>query len=467
MEFSSLILYFLLLVFLMTFSAFFSGSETALSALTRTQIQRMRRDGKKNSVAVIRFLDNPRRLFITVLFGNTLVNMAFISIMGALIYDELFKGRNLGMAYVAAIFIETTVLLLVGEITPKTFAIGNAERFSRFAAPLLWNFSRIIFPFRRALRFFTDILLPFFGVSSDVETTPITGAEIRATVEATAAEGAIDAEEGEVLSNIFDLQDTKVKEIMIPRSQMLCVDVSTTIQEAFQMAMKNGYSRLPVYRKRLDNICGIFYVKDLSRWKNIDVERLGKNSLDELTLDDFLSHQTLLNSMNPEQENTLIRPPFFVFKTRNIGSLMREMSKKKVQMAILLDEFGGVEGLATVEDIVEEVVGEIEDEYDAEPEPELIPEPGKAGQFLVPGSLGLKNLNKELKLELDITQADTVSGYVTHLAGSIPKKGDVLQDESGQVVFEVLKMAGTRIDRLRIQLPEPKKRIRKTRYSWS
>ena len=179
------------------------------------------------------------------------------------------------------------------------------------------------------LRFFTDILLPFFGVDSDVKTTPITGAEIRATVKANAAEGAIDAEESEVLSNIFDLQDTRVKEIMIPRNQILvrgCVDHDPG---SLSVAMKNGFSRLPVYRKRLDNICGIFYVKDLPRWKNIDMERLGKNSLDELTLDDFLSHQTLLNSMNPGQEHTLIRPPFFVFKTRNLGSLMREMSKKK------------------------------------------------------------------------------------------------------------------------------------------
>jgi CBS domain containing-hemolysin-like protein len=454
MDISGLISYFFLLSLLLLCSAFFSGSETALSALTRTQIQRMRKDRSKSSTAIVHFLDDPRRLFITVLFGNTLVNMAFISIMGALIYDEVFQGRNLGIAYVTAILIETTLLLLIGEITPKTIAIAKAERFSRVAAPVLWNFSRIIFPFRRALRFFIDILLPFFGVHSDVATTPITGDEIRATVKATAAEGAIDEEEGEVLSNIFDLQDTKVKEIMIPRTQMLCVEVSTTIHEAFELAMQNGFSRLPVYRKRLDNICGIFNVKDLPRWRNLDLERLGKVSLGDLTLDDFISKQTLLNAMNPGQENTLIRPPFFVFKTRDIGTLMREMSQKKEQMGILLDEFGGVVGLATVEDMVEEVVGEIEDEYDAEPEPEIVSEPGKAACFLVPGSLGLKAFNKELNLDLDVTQADTVSGFVTHLAGSIPKQGDVLEDDSSGVVFEVLKMAGRRIDRLRVRLPK-------------
>lgn len=453
MEISGLLSYFFLLGLLLLCSAFFSGSETALSALTRTQVQRLREDHKISSAAIVRFLDNPRRLFITVLFGNTLVNMAFISILGTLIYDDIFRGRNLGTAYLTAILIETTLLLLIGEITPKTIAIANPERFSRFTAPLLWNFSRIIFPFRRALRFFTDILLPFFGVHGDVATTPITGDEIRATVKATAAEGAIDEEEGEVLSNIFDLQDTKVKEIMIPRTQMLCVEVSTTIQEAFHSAMQNGFSRLPVYRKRLDNICGIFNVKDLPRWRNLDLKRMGKSSLGELTLDDFLSKQTLLNSLNPGQENTLIRPPFFVFKTRDIGSLMREMSQKKEQMSILLDEFGGVVGLATIEDMVEEVVGEIEDEYDAEPQPELTCDPSKAGCYLVPGSMNLKALNKALKLDLDIALADTVSGYVTHLAGSIPKDGDVVTDETSGLVFEVIKMGEKRIDRLRVKLP--------------
>ncbi len=452
MEIQRLASYLVGLGLLMLCSAFFSGSETALSALTRTQIQRMRRERKKRSSPVVRFLDDPRRLFITVLFGNTLVNMAFVTVTGALIYDDLFRGRHPGAAYLVAIIIETGALLLLGEITPKTFAIRNAERMSLWVASPLWAFSRLIFPFRRVLRIFTDRLLPLFGVHSEVDTPPVTSEEIRATVKVRTEEGDIDEREGEILSNIFELQDTKVKEIMIPRTKMVCVEVSATIQEAFRRAIQEGYSRLPVYRRNLDNICGIFYVKDLPRWMDLNTERLGKSRLQQLTIDEFLTHVQILNALNPGHENTLIRPPFFVFKTRNIGALMKEMTHRKQQMAILLDEFGGVVGLATAEDIVEEVVGEIEDEYDAVPGQNVVPEAGRVHSYLVSGALSLRALNRRLKLSLDITLADTVGGYVTNLAGTLPQAGALLQDETHNIRFEVLEMAGNRIELVRVQL---------------
>jgi len=443
--------YFIGLGLLMLCSAFFSGSETALSALTRAQLQRIRRKSKGGNSAIIRFMDEPRRLFITVLFGNTLVNMAFITITGALIYDEIFHGKHPVAAYVTAILLETLILLIFGEITPKSLAIKNAESFSRWAAPLLWTFSRIIFPFRKMLRFFTDIFLPLFGVSSMVDTRPITSEEIQATVKATAEEGAIDEQEGEILSNIFDLHDTKVKEIMVPRTKMVCVEVSATIREAFAKGKAEGYSRLPVFRKHLDNICGIFNVKDLPRWNNVNIERLGKKELGDLTLDEFLAHQDMLHSMNPDQEDTLVRPPFFVYKTRDIGSLLREMTRRKQRISLLLDEFGGVVGMATTEDIVEEVVGEIEDEYDDIPEKKVVPDPDLPSCYMVRGDTGLRALNRYLGIKLDTGIADTVSGYVTSLAGTIPKAGDVLMDESQNLIFEVVKMAGNRIARIRIK----------------
>ena len=159
MELSNLIIYISAIALLMLCSAFFSATETALSALTRTQIQRLRLGDQRGSSAVVRFLDEPRRLFITVLFGNTLVNMAFVSLMGALIYQDIFQGSHPGAAYAVAIVLETTVLLLLGEITPKSYAIRNAETLSLRAAPVLWIFSRFIFPFRRILRYFIDSLL--------------------------------------------------------------------------------------------------------------------------------------------------------------------------------------------------------------------------------------------------------------------------------------------------------------------
>ena len=432
-------------------SAFFSGSETALTALTKGQVQRIRGDGKKTSSTIINFLDEPRRLFITVLFGNTLVNMAFVSITGSLIFHNLFKRKNLWLAYVVAILVETLLLLMFGEITPKTYAVKHSERFARTVARPLWFFSRIIYPFRRPLRLLTDLLLPLFGVRSAVEETPLTEEEIRAIVKATEDHGALDKEEGEIIHSIFELHDIPAKEAMVPRTSMVCVEVSKTIQEAFDMTQAAGYSRLPVYRDQLDNICGIFYVKDMPRWKGLVVDRLGKNKIEQLTIDEFLSSADLLREINPDYQNTLIRVPLFVYKTRKIGEMMQEMNTQNQQMAILLDEYGGVSGLITVEDIVEEVLGEIFDEYDKLSELTISKDPDDPSCVLVPGFVSLRSVNKRLKLRLDLSVADTISGYVTQLLGAIPEKGDLVDDEGQGLVFEVMKTAGKKINLLKIR----------------
>ena len=261
MDTTSILLHLFGLGLLMICSSFFSGSETALSALTKAQIQRMRENSQKSCVAIIKFLDEPRRLFITVLFGNILVNMFFVSITGSLIYHNLFKGESAILASLLAILIETIILLIFGEITPKTYAIKHSEKFSLVVARPLWFFSKLIFPFRKILRWLTDMLLPLFGVSSVVDGHPITSDELRAIVKATEAEGALDEQEGEIIHNIFELRDIEAKEAMVPRTEMVCVEVSTTIQEAFDKTKEMGYSRLPVYRGDIENICGIFYIR--------------------------------------------------------------------------------------------------------------------------------------------------------------------------------------------------------------
>jgi len=432
-------------------SSFFSGSETALSALHKAQIQRIREDRKKSSDAIVNFLDEPRRLFITVLFGNTLVNMAFVSITGSLIYSIIFKGRSSGLAFIVAVLTQTLLLLIFGEIPPKTYAIKHSEKFSRAVAQPLWVFSILIYPFRKALRILTDTFLPLFGVLTMIDKTPLTADEIRAIVKTTEEHGALDEEEGEIIHNIFELHDIPAKEAMVPRTEIVCLEVSRTIQEAFDLTKKAGYSRLPVYRQTIDNICGIFYVKDMPRWKGLNIERLGGRSVEQLTIEEFLSNSEILEELNPGNENTLVRPPLFVFRTKKIGALMREMSNKKQQMAILLGEYGGVSGLITVEDIVEEVLGEIFDEYDKLSEMTIMRDPKDPSGILIPGFVSLRSINRRLKLRLDLTEADTVGGYAVRLFGAIPAVGDVATDRVNGLVFEVLKMSGNRINLLRLR----------------
>lgn len=451
MNIVSIVLHFVGLGLLLLCSSFFSGSETGLTALNKAQIQRIREDKKKSSDAIIRFLDEPRRLFITVLLGNTLVNMAFVSITGTLIYNDLFEGRSPGLAYLVAVLTQTLLLLIFGEITPKTYAIKHSEKFSRAVGQPLWLFSIIIFPFRRALRILTDTLLPLFGVLAVVDKTPLTADEIRAIVKITEEHGALDEEEGEIIHNIFELHDTPAKEAMVPRTEMVCLEVSQTIQEAFDMTRQAGHSRLPVYRKKIDNICGIFYVKDMPRWKGLKMEGLGGRSVEQITIEEFISNSDTLKELNPGHENTLIRPPLFVFKTKKIGALMREMTKEKQQLAILLGEYGEVTGLITVEDIVEEVLGEIFDEYDKLSELTIAKDPKDPSSLLIPGFVSLRSINKRLKLKLDLAGVDTIGGYVVRLFGAIPAVGDVVTDKVHGLVFEVLKMSGNRINLIKMQ----------------
>jgi CBS domain containing-hemolysin-like protein len=450
----------------MALSSFFSGSETAMTALSKVETQRIKEDQKKTSRYIVKFLDEPRRLFITVLFGNTLVNMAFVSITGSLIFQNLFKGENPGLAYVVAIMIVTMILLIFGEITPKTYAIKHSERFSRVVARPLWFFSSIIYPFRRPLRLLTDWLLPLLGVRSMAEETPLTEEEIRAIVKTTEDHGALDKQEGELIHSIFELHDISAKEAMVPRTQMKCIEASQTIGDAFIMTMDAGHSRIPVFKDNLDNICGIFYVKDMPRWEGLNRESLGGKSFEQITIAEFLSSAETFQELNPGNEGTLIRKPLFVYETKKIGALMRQMEREKQQMAILLDEYGGVSGLITGEDIVEEVLGEIFDEYDKLSEMTISSDPKDPASFLVPGFVSLRSVNKQLKLKREVSGTDTVGGYVTRLRGAIPDEGDIISDKPNRLVFEVMKMAGKRVNLVRIKkLGKPARKDRKGRLN--
>ncbi|MGA1824863.1 MAG: hemolysin family protein [bacterium] len=457
MNLSEIIPYFIGLGLLLLCSSFFSGSETALTALTITQIQRMRGDKKKSSHAILRFLDDPRRLFITVLFGNTLVNMSFVSITGMLIYNSLFRGRNPALAYVVAILFQTLLLLVCGEITPKTYALNHSERIARVIARPLWFFSQIIYPFRKALRYLTDLLLPLFGVKSMHEAIPLTSDEIRAILKSTEESGALHGQEGEIIHNIFELNDISAKEVMVPRTEMVCVDVTKTIREAFALTKDVGYSRLPVYRENIDNICGIFYIKDFPLWKGLKLESLGGKYVEDLTIEEFLSKSDILNKLNPGNENTLIRPPLFTIKSKKIGPLMLEMTRDRQQMGILLDEFGGVVGLITVEDIVEEVVGEIFDEYDKVSALTIKKDPKDPYSLLIPGFVSLRSLNRRLNINLNLSMVDTLGGYVVRLFGSIPKEGDSITDPSSNIQFQIIRMEGARVDLVKARFKEKKK----------
>ena len=423
---------------LLVLSGFFSGSETALCALTQVQIERIRIE-KGSASAIVNFVDNPRRLFITVLFGNNLVNVAFAILMLSFIGNALPYSES--MRFVIALVLNVSLMLIFGEMTPKTFAIKHAESFAKITAPLLWGFSVVITPLRELLRRIIDLLVPIFGGHLP-PTEHLTATDFKELLN-TYHEEALPPDEREIVSNILQLQDIDAKEIMVPRTEVIAVPTSNTIQETLKQAKEYGFSRIPVYQDQIDNICGIFYVKDFALWRHAAVN--------SLTIDAFLEKREQISEV--PSSNSLIREPIFVLETRKIGMLLLQLTREKTKMAILQDEYGGVSGIVTSEDIIEEVVGDIVDEHDRDDAPPNFVKHSEDPLLLeASGRMSIRELNQQFELKLSEDDADTIGGYALGLFGRIPSVSESYIDENG-IEFEILATEGNVITNLFIKVP--------------
>ena len=423
---------------LLVLSGFFSGSETALCALTQVQIERIRIE-KGSTSAIVNFVDNPRRLFITVLFGNNLVNVAFAILMLSFIGNALPYSES--MRFVIALVLNVSLMLIFGEMTPKTFAIKHAESFAKITAPLLWGFSVVITPLRELLRRIIDLLVPIFGGHLP-PTEHLTATDFKELLN-TYHEEALPPDEREIVSNILQLQDIDAKEIMVPRTEVIAVPTSNTIQETLKQAKEYGFSRIPVYQDQIDNICGIFYVKDFALWRHAAVN--------SLTIDAFLEKREQISEV--PSSNSLIREPIFVLETRKIGMLLLQLTREKTKMAILQDEYGGVSGIVTSEDIIEEVVGDIVDEHDRDDAPPNFVKHSEDPLLLeASGRMSIRELNQQFELKLSEDDADTIGGYALGLFGRIPSVSESYIDENG-IEFEILATEGNVITNLFIKVP--------------
>ena len=442
MEVVPLLPYLIGLAGLLVLSGFFSGSETALCALTRVQIERLRLE-KGSASAIVSFVDNPRRLFITVLLGNNLVNVSFAILMLWLVKRVLPQYTEV-IQFVTATAASVVLMLIFGEMTPKTFAIKHAEFFSKVAAPPLWIFSIIISPLRSLLRRIIDFLIPVFGGHSS-PTEDLTATDFRDIVD-TYHEEALPPDEREIVSNILQLRDIEAKEIMVPRTEVVAVPTSNTIQETLKQAKEYGFSRIPVYQEQIDNICGIFYVKDLALSRHADVN--------PLTLEAFLEKRDQISN------DSLIRDPIFVLETRKIGALLLQLTREKTKMAILQDEYGGVSGIVTTEDIIEQVVGDIVDEHDRDDSPPDLVKHSETPLLLeTSGRMSIRELNQRFELKLSEDDVDTIGGYVLGLFGRIPSVGESYSDDNG-IEFEITATEGNAIisysSRYRLLTAKPK-----------
>ncbi len=427
------------LVGLLFLSGFFSGSETALCALNRVQIEKIRLK-RGNTSAIVNFVDNPRRLFITVLLGNNLVNVTFAILMLQLVSQKLEQFAP-PIQFVIATALSVIPMLIFGEMTPKTIAIKHAEAFAKLTAPPLWAFSIFITPLRALLRRIIDKLVPLFGGQS-TPTEKITTTELQEFFK-TFPEEALPADEREIVSNILQLRDIEAKEIMVPRTEVVAVPTSNTIQDTVKQAKEAGFSRIPVFRDQIDEICGIFYVKDFAQWRHTEINTL--------TIDDFLKKRDQIKQVSANAP--LIREPISVLETRKIGVLLLQLKREKTKIAVLLDEYGGTSGIVTTEDIIEQVVGDIADEHDRnDTQPEYIKHSEDPLVLETTGRMSIRELNQQFNLKLQEDDVDTIGGYAFGLFGRIPSVGESQVDDNG-IEFEITATEGNIITKLFLRIP--------------
>ena len=411
----------ILLIILVCCSAFFSASETALTSLSKIRLRNMVDENVKNADLIMKLLEDPNRLLSSILVGNNLVNNGASALTTALAI-QLFSGDAESGAGVATIII-TIIILIFGEITPKTVAAQKAEKVALVVCRLISLCVTIFKPVVAVLNVVTGALTRLFGCVPGEKVPLITAAELKTIVNVSHEEGVLELDERTMINNVFDFGDSKAKDVMTPRTDILAVPLDVSYEEYVRLVKEEGFSRMPVYGEDLDDIVGILYVKDIF----------------------FLDKEEF-------SAEKYMREPLFTYESKPIAELLAEMKTSRLAVAIVLDEYGGTSGLVTMEDMVEEIVGDIEDEYDDdEEEIEIV----KENEFVVDGSTRLEDFNEMVGTELFCEEVDTIAGYILVKLGNFPKEGEELETDGLRIVVE--EMEKNRIEKVRVYILEEEK----------
>lgn len=399
----------LALIILLGVSGFFSGSETALLSLDKLRVRYLQQKQHPGADKLSALLENPDRLLSGLLIGNNLVNIG-ASVIATGLFVSWF-GDQQGEWLTVAIL--TPVLLIFSEVCPKTYAAYYPEKMSfRVLAPIRFVvrlLSPLIYVVSRVSRVLTSFLR-----NKQVESLSVSEDEIKAMIDVGEESGVVAAEQRRMLHSIFDLSETRVRDVMIPRTEMVGINIAAGFDEALAIIQKTHHSRFPVYRDNMDKIVGIVNSKNI-------LDFFGR--VEDFSLRD------------------LCRAPYYVPESKRIAVLLQAFRNKREHLAIVVDEYGGVEGIVTLEDVVEEIVGEIYDEYDSE---EFDVRPLGDGHFLIDAALPLREVNRRFELNLPEEHVTTLAGYLLQCMGKIPVEGDSC--EQNGICFRVRRMEERRID---------------------
>ena len=412
----------IILVVLILLSGFFSASETALTSFKTTDLEDIEKSNKKTAHLLKKWLKSPNEILTGMLLGNNIVNILGSSIATALAINIMGNSPR-SLAIVTGIM--TVLILIFGEITPKIMAKNNSKGFSKLVIGPMYYFGLLMKPIVKILMWTSILIGRILGVEVKTENIMFTEEDLISFVNVGEAEGIIEEEEKEMIHSIVGLGETNAKEIMTPRTSMFAVEGNKTLDDIWEEMIEAGFSRIPVYEETIDNIIGVLYTKDVLNY--------------------LKAHST------DTQVKELVREAYYVPETKSIIEILQEFKSKKVHIALVLDEYGGIGGVLTIEDLLEEIVGEIRDEFDNEEE-ESIKEIDD-NRYEVDAMLDIETKNKSLNIDLPISEDyESLGGLIMSELGKIPAIGDIVDFQDVKlVVVEVEKM---RVSKVEIQRGE-------------
>lgn len=437
---TSLILKIVLLLVLILINAFFAMSEIAIISLNDAKLEKQAQEGNKKAKKLLKLTSNPSKFLSTIQIGVTLAgflssasaSQSFVEMLsGALssVADVINIPMSVveGFSLVVITLITSYFSLVLGELVPKRVAMYNPEKISFRIAGILTFVAAVTKPFVKVLSLSVNAILRLIGIDPNSEPEEVTEEEIRMMVDVGGEKGVIEDTQKEMINNIFEFDDIDAGDIMTHRTDVSAVEINDPIQDVVEIAEKEGYSRIPVYEESLDKIIGIVYIKDLIGY---------------------------IGSSVPKQENLrkIMREPYFVPESMKCGMLFQEMTARRVQMAVVVDEYGGTAGIVTLEDLLESIVGNIQDEYDNEEEDfSVIDET----TFTVDGTTPIDEVNEHVGVNLPEDEYDTIGGFVISLLGYLPNDGEMNELDYKNLHFTILNLEDKRIGKLKVEiLPE-------------
>lgn len=405
------------IIIMILLSAFFSSAETALTMVNRHRMRSLSENGNKSASKVLKMLEEPSKMLSTILIGNNIVNIS-ASALTTTYTSEVFGNKYIGVA--AGIL--TLCVLLFGEITPKTLATMYSDKIAMVYIHIISPLVVILTPAIWLVDKLSNAIFFVIRVDKDKAKEQMTEGELRTIFDVSEEDGVIEKEEKSMINNVVDFGDSNAKDVMVPRADMAYISADSSLDEVVEVFGEENYSRLPVYADTKDEVIGIVYLKDLFFFQN----QSGKNT--------------------PFTVRNIMREPFFVYEYQKTSSIMAEMRDRFVSMAIVLDEYATAVGLITIEDLIEEIVGEIRDEFDMD-ELEAIKEVSES-QYEIDASVKLSDLSDSIGIKLESEDYDSLGGYVIELLDHLPEEGETVKKDG--ITFRVVSVDRNRIEKVAI-----------------